>query len=340
MSWLHNSGLYTVCVVLRLQWCVAASQQWVVHCVCCPSIAVVRCCFVTVGSARCVVPRLQWFNEVGRGGGSQRRFVLSAEDVIRQESIRDHGTFLELDQTLQFGGGQPQFILLSDEEIAATNEEDDKRLGEGEHTPSTWGTRASCGVLVLAWRSPHALVCVCVPAVGDTAAACVGGRTLLAGAGAGAGTGAAAGSSGGGGSASPSVHHVHGAVRGAPEPMVVLSDVGSVVAALDVVTVDKAGKECFPSRCKVSSPGHACHFTMKGWAASGKQGFTMQGPVSLRYRRYLCTTHSSIVSTKVSDRQYFDEATKPTPELIQLGKVSKDTLLVRGDWAPPPHCEA
>ena len=183
-------------------------------------------------------------------------------------------------------------------------------------------------------------VCVCVPAVGDMAAACVGGRALLAGAGAGAGTGAAAGSSGGGGSASPSVHHVHGAVRGAPELMVVLSDVGSVVAALDVVTVDKAGKECFPSRCKVSSPGHACHFTMKGWAASGKQGFTMQGPVSLRYRRYLCTTHSSIVSTKVSDRQYFDEATKPTPELIQLGKVSKDTLLVRGDWAPPPHCEA
>lgn len=229
--------------------------------------------------------RIKWFNEVGRGGGSQRRFVLSAEDVIRQESIRDHGTFLELDQTLQFGGGQPQFILLSDEEIAATNEEDDKRL-----------------------------------AVGDMAAACVGGRALLAGAGAGAGTGAAAGSSGGGGSASPSVHHVHGAVRGAPEPMVVLSDVGSVVAALDVVTVDKAGKECFPSRCRVSSPGHACHFTMKGWAASGKQGFTMQGPVSLRYRRYLCTTHSSIVSTKVSDRQYFDEATKPTPELIQLGK--------------------
>ncbi len=87
-----------------------------------------------------------------------------------------------------------------------------------------------------------------VPAVGDMAAACVGGRALLAGAGAGAGTGATAGSSGGGGSASPSVHDVHGAVRGAPEPMVVLSDVGSVVAALDVVTVDNAGKQCFPSR--------------------------------------------------------------------------------------------
>ncbi len=90
---------------------------------------------------------------------------MSAEDVIRQESIRDHGKFLELDQTLRFGGGQPQFILLRDEDIAATNEEDDKRLGEGEHTPSTWDTSASFGVLVLAWRSLalRTVVCVCQP---------------------------------------------------------------------------------------------------------------------------------------------------------------------------------
>jgi hypothetical protein len=98
--------------------------------------------------------------------------------------------------------------------------------------------------------------------------------------------------------------------------------IGGVVRTLEVVAIDAHGDQCGPSHCaKGHVAGTPCVFVPKGWHSPGKQAFTMQGPVALRHRQFLCTVHSSVVSCKVSHRQFFAPTGTLRPDLVQFGQV-------------------
>lgn len=119
-----------------------------------------------------------------------------------------------------------------------------------------------------------------------------------------------------------------------------------LVHDIQVTAMDVDGAECKPTRCAKAGAGSSeCSFAEKGWHVTGKQAFTMQGPASLRHRQYICTTHGSVVSAKVSHRQYFAPRGTLKPDLIQLGEVRENSscglsnLMHYGNGAtdaPPP----
>lgn len=80
----------------------------------------------------CVCECLQYFADVKQPQGAERRLVIqNKEEVIQQESILSHGTFLELDVTVTSGKDRRStFTVISEEELAAANAADDLRLSK------------------------------------------------------------------------------------------------------------------------------------------------------------------------------------------------------------------